>query len=293
VHPRNPHQGHYDFKQLTKACPDLAAFVSKNPYGALSIDFADPHAVKTLNRALLQHFYEISHWKIPEGYLCPPVPGRADSIHHIADLLAGSHDGVIPRGRAVRVLDIGVGANCIYPLIGHREYGWSFVGSDIDAVALAAAKWNVESNPCMSGAIELRLQKSRSSIFKNLLGGDETFEVSICNPPFHASPEEAAAGSRRKWLGLGKKPGRAPALNFGGGDLELWCEGGEIGFVRRMIEESALIPARVRWFTSLVSKEANLPAIYRALEKVGVWEVKTLELAQGQKKSRIVGWSFR
>src|SRR5688572_21763289 len=116
MHPRNRHQARYDFAPLIRTSPELAVFVRPNPYGDESIDFADPAAVTALNRALLKHFYGISYWQIPPGYLCPPIPGRADYIHHVADLLATSHHGSIPHGASVAVLDIGVGANCIYPI---------------------------------------------------------------------------------------------------------------------------------------------------------------------------------
>ncbi len=135
LHPRNRHQGRYDFDQLTAACPALIPLVKKNPRGEDSIDFSDAASVKMLNRALLMHHYQVVKWDIPPNYLCPPIPGRADYIHHIADLLASSNDGEIPKGSAVRCLDIGVGANCIYPLIGEREYGWSFIGTEIDPKA--------------------------------------------------------------------------------------------------------------------------------------------------------------
>jgi 23S rRNA (adenine1618-N6)-methyltransferase len=294
VHPRNRHKGRYDFGQLTKSCPDLTRYVLKNPHGDFSIDFADPLAVKTLNRALLQHFYGVSDWDVPDGYLCPPVPGRADYIHTVADLLTASNDGVVPRGEMVHVLDVGVGANCIYPIIGHREYRWKFLGSDIDPVALASVKRIVDSNPELERSISFRLQKSRTSIFEKLLLENEQFDVTICNPPFHASLEEAQAGSRRKWnnLGLAKNTKEKPVLNFGGNDLELWCEGGEAAFVQRMIEESAMIPTRAFWFTSLMSKETNLPGIYHALKKARALDIKTINLAQGQKISRIVAWTF-
>src|SRR5690606_29077932 len=137
LHPRNRHQGRYDFPQLIKACPALEAFVIINPYGNQSIDFANPEAVRVFNRALLAQLYGIHHWDIPPGYLCPPVPGRADYLHGLADLLAEDHDGEIPRGAAIRALDVGCGANCIYPLLGHTDYGWHFVGSDIDPTAVA------------------------------------------------------------------------------------------------------------------------------------------------------------
>ena len=122
MHPRNRHQGRYDFARLVKGCPELAAFVVATPRGETSIDFADPVAVQMLNRALLKDFYGISHWEIPPGYLSPPIPGRADYVHRLAELLRAK-GGSYPRGASTRVLDVGVGANCIYPIIGHAEYG--------------------------------------------------------------------------------------------------------------------------------------------------------------------------
>jgi 23S rRNA (adenine1618-N6)-methyltransferase len=300
LHPRNRHQGRYDFNLLVESCPELSPFISKNKFHEESIDFANPKAVKTLNRALLKSFYGISKWDIPTGYLCPPIPGRADYLHYIADLLSSSNGKVIPRGELIRVLDIGVGANCIYPLIGHKEYGWSFLGSDTDSVALACAKQIVMENDLR--AIEIRLQKSASNIFIGLLEPEEKFDLSICNPPFHASLNEAQEGSRRKWKNLDQggakqrssltSKGAPPVLNFGGQGAELWCAGGERAFVCRMIEESALIPRTCFWFSSLISKESNLKAIYGALKKAKAFDVRTINMAQGQKKSRIVAWTF-
>lgn len=298
MHSRNRHTGHYDFKLLKKAYPGLSAFVTQSPRGESTIDFADPDAVKALNAALLKHFYGVSKWDIPTGYLCPPIPGRADYLHHVADLLGETNDGLIPQGDTIRILDIGVGANCIYPIIGRCEYGWSFVGSDVDATALASARKVVENNKGLHGGIELRLQTSPDKILEGLFIGDELFDVSICNPPFHASLTEAQAGSRRKWYNLGKgkpsdrRPKEAPKLNFGGQSTELWCPGGEIAFVRRMIEQSAAHAENVFCFSTLISKEANLPAVFTALKKAGAVESVTLEMAQGQKKSRAVAWTF-
>ena len=143
-------------------------------------------------------------------------------------------------------------------------------------------------------AIELRLQASPLKIFAGVVKADDRFDIVICNPPFHASAKDAQAGSLRKWKNLGKArlADTKPKLNFGGQAVELWCEGGEAGFVSRMIAESAQYKKQVLWFTSLVSKEDNLPEIYGALRKVGVQKVETIEMAQGQKKSRIVAWTF-
>jgi 23S rRNA (adenine1618-N6)-methyltransferase len=295
LHPRNRHQGRYDFPALIKASPELAAFVIINPYGNESIDFANPAAVKVFNRALLKQFYGIAHWDIPADYLCPPIPGRADYLHYLADLLASSNGGEIPRGAKVRALDVGVGANCIYPLLGHREYAWQFLGSDSAAEAITSAMAIVQANPGLSDAIALRQQTDATHIFQGLLNSAERFDLTLCNPPFHASAEEASSGSKRKWRNLGKlDPKRKlPVLNFGGQAAELWCTGGEAAFVSRLIKESAQVGQQVLWFSSLISKASNLPLVYAALKQVGALQVKTVEMAQGQKQSRFVAWTFQ
>lgn len=285
LHPRNPHSGQYDFAQLIKSCPALAKFVMKNQYGNESIDFSNPLAVKTLNQAILRFFYNID-WDIPKDYLCPPIPGRVDYIHHVADLLSTFNKGVIPQGKMIRVLDIGVGANAIYPLIGHKEYGWSFVATDIDPVAISIANGIIKQNN-LTEAIQLRLQTSPQNIFEGVVEKSESFNISMCNPPFHASASEAKAGSTRKNKNLNIK---TRSLNFGGQSNELWCPGGEAAFITQMIKES--VHVNCKWFTTLVSKESNLPSIYKALDKVSPKAVKTLDMSQGQKKSRIVAWTY-
>ncbi|MBD9395990.1 23S rRNA (adenine(1618)-N(6))-methyltransferase RlmF [Pseudomonas sp. PDM11] len=294
LHPRNRHQGRYDFPALIKTSPELAAFVIINPYGNQSIDFANPAAVKVFNRALLRQFYGINHWDIPADYLCPPIPGRADYLHYLADLLAGENGGETPRGRCVRALDIGVGANCIYPLLGACEYGWRFLGADIAPEAIASATAIVQTNPGMGEQIELRLQPDAGQVFTGLLQPDERFELTLCNPPFHASADEAASGSKRKWRNLGKlDPKRKlPVLNFGGQAAELWCPGGESAFVARLIGESAAHREQVLWFSTLISKAGNLPGVYATLKKVGALETRTVGMSQGQKQSRFVAWTF-
>ena len=294
MHPRNRHRDGLDFERLKATSPALEPFVAVNAWGNESIDFANPAAVKALNTALLKAYYGVAVWDIPPGYLCPSIPGRADYLHSLADLLASSNGGIIPRGAVVRALDIGVGANCVYPLIGTSEYGWRFLGSDIDPVAIASATRIVERNPGVQNSIELRLQPSREKLLGGLLQPGESFDVSLCNPPFHASAEEAEEGARRKWKNLGRGNGaRArPTLNFGGRGAELWCPGGESRFVRKLIEESALEPARCFWFTTLLSKRSNLPAIQGALKRARALETRIIELTQGQKTSRIVAWTF-
>jgi 23S rRNA (adenine1618-N6)-methyltransferase len=119
----------------------------------------------------------------------------------------------------------------------------------------------------------------------------------MCNPPFHASLSDAQVGSQRKWRGLGKNVDKSRAdksavLNFGGQSNELYCEGGEEAFVTNMINESTLFATQCLWFTTLISKATTLPSVYRALKQVNALEVKTIEMKQGQKQSRVLAWRF-
>ncbi|ROP59100.1 23S rRNA m(6)A-1618 methyltransferase [Enterobacter sp. BIGb0383] len=287
LHPRNRHHDRYDLPALCQACPELTPFLTLSPGGEQTINFADAKAVKTLNKALLAHFYGVSHWDIPEGFLCPPVPGRADYVHHLADLLSEA-TGDIPR--EANVLDIGVGANCIYPLIGVHEYGWRFTGTEVNAEALASAQAIVNGNPGLTRAIRLRRQRDPQAVLAGMIQANDRYEATLCNPPFHDSAEAAQRGSDRKRRNLGLTEG--DKLNFGGQQQELWCEGGEVAFILRMIEESQKFSRQVMWFTTMVSRGENLPPLYRALSEAGVEKVVKKEMAQGQKQSRFIAWTF-
>ena len=293
LHPRNKHRARYDFNELVASCPELRPFVTLNAYNDASVNFFDPQAVKTLNKALLAHFYGIRNWDIPAGYLCPPIPGRADYIHHAADLLAATDQGRIPRGNQITCLDVGTGASCVYPIVGNREYGWSFIGADIDPMSLASARSIMAANPFLEEALELRLQKNPQDIFRGIILPDECIDLTVCNPPFHASLAEAQAGTLRKLNNLHQKKTAQPTLNFGGQKAELWCEGGEKRFVIDMIYQSRPFDASCLWFTTLISKQTSLPGVYKALKQAGALEVKTIPMGHGNKISRVVAWTFQ
>jgi len=292
LHPRNKHRYSYDFEQLTKSFPELAKFVKLNKYNNFSIDFFNPDAVTTLNKALLKHYYKIDNWNIPTNYLLPPIPGRADYIHYIADLLANNNNKKIPKGKKIIGLDIGVGASCIYPILGNKEYDWSFIGSEIDLISIKSANKIIELNPTLQDFIEIRHQKNRKNIITGILNENEIVDFTICNPPFHATAKDAKNAAFRKLKNLKQYKNPKAILNFGGQNNELWYEGGEEVFVKNMIQQSKEIANSCFWFTSLVSKKSNLNSIYKTLKKAKVNEVKTIEMGQGNKISRFVAWTF-
>lgn len=298
LHPSNIHNEAYDYKSLIKSYPQLENFVTLNQYGSLSIDYSDSQAVLSLNQALMTHHYNVKDFLVPKGHLCPPIPGRADYIHYIADLLSEDFEGDIPVGPKIKGLDIGCGTSCVYPILGNSIYGWKFVASDISSDAINNANKILKSNPKLKKNIKLRFQESSESIFEDLIKAQEFFEFTMCNPPFYSSLDEANKASDKKMRSLnlnkekkGHKKTNASS-NFGGIKAELWCDGGELSFIRNMISQSEEVKDQCRWFTTLVSKKENLEKLQNNLKDLNVKESKVIQMNHGQKISHILVWCF-
>ena len=277
---------------LITATPELKKHVSPNKFGDDSVDFSSPLAVKLLNRALLSHYYGLENWEFPDENLCPPIPGRADYIHYMADLLCENNFGTIPTGDKITCLDVGLGASCIYPIIGVTEHQWNFIGSDINPLSIESAQNIVNSNSSLKGKVECRLQKNPKNIFQGILGKAEKVDLTICNPPFHSSIEEAQKGTQRKTKNLSGKKVNSAELNLAGISKELVYDGGEYRFIQNMIRESKVISKNCYWFSTLVSKQSNLKGIYQLLERAEALQIKMIPLGTGNKSSRIVAWTF-
>ncbi|WP_435263348.1 23S rRNA (adenine(1618)-N(6))-methyltransferase RlmF [Tenacibaculum sp. nBUS_03] len=278
LHPNNLHNNDYNFTLLKEKYPKIGNFIV-NKFGKETIDFSDPIAVKEFNKALLLTYYNIKYWEFPDTNLCPPIPGRVDYIHYLANLLEDEKN--------VKILDIGTGASCVYPLLGNAVYNWDFTGTEIDADSLKIAQKNIDNNN-LGSCIELRFQKDETNILKNLLRSSDSFTASMCNPPFYKSAEEARGANRRKSRNLGNNAVR----NFAGNSNELWYVGGEKAFLHTYLYESSLYPKASKWFTSLVSKKENIKSLENSSKKLRVTDFKVIPMNQGNKVTRIVCWKF-
>lgn len=282
LHPRNKHKNGYNFDVLTKENEALKPFITENIHGNVTIDFSDPKAVKELNRTLLQLHYGIKEWNFSDDNLCPPIPGRVDYIHHLSDLLNSS--GITEN---IKVLDIGTGASCIYPLLGAKEYDWSFVGTDIDLDSLDYAQDIIDDNG-LDSKIELRQQFDENNILTGIIEKGDSFSVSMCNPPFYKSELEAKGANARKSRNLGNNAVR----NFAGNNNELWYPGGEKAFLHNYLYQSSLFKETCVWFTSLVSKKGNIESLQKSAEKLKAKDFKVIKMHQGNKVTRVAAWQF-
>ncbi len=280
MHPKNPFAKDYDFDKLVQQHAPLNDFVFINEHGNKTIKFGEHQAVKTLNSALLKAQYGIV-WNIPDQYLCPPIPGRLDYLLHVADLI---------RKTDVRLLDVGTGANLIYPILATCHLKWMCIACETDKDALKNAQSIIDQNKQLQKT-ELRHQKIRHKILEHIIEPDDCFDVVVCNPPFFKSLYDAQQENKRKAGNL--KLRQKDSQNFGGRSNEVWFRGGEVAFLKNMATESVLFKNQVHWFTSLVSKKQHLGSIKRAILKTNPTDLRVIDMALGNKKSRFVAWSFR
>lgn len=117
------------------------------------------------------------------------------------------------------ILDISTDANLIYPLISVREHDWHPTGSETSSEASASAQAIVNGNPRLIRQVRLRRQKESQTISHDVIHKNETYDATLCNPPFHDFAESARAGSERKRRNLGL--GADSAFNLGGQQQEL------------------------------------------------------------------------
>ncbi|KAK2078875.1 hypothetical protein QBZ16_002565 [Prototheca wickerhamii] len=304
-----------DFAALAGQYPALQPFVLQRRPGARpTIDFGDPRACAALTTALLAHDFGI-RWSLPEGHLIPPLTGRSNYIHWLQDLL----DLSSPKGQPIRGLDIGTGANLIYPLLGARLCGWAFVGSDVSRGALAAAAKLREANLELADRIELRhvpMQPEQLRFFDGEGGSDAvggTHQTDCRDGALVPSADNDIQG-----VGTGilsgairngdplfafsmcnppffesmEEAGLNPATGFGGTELEMVYPGGEAAFVLAMARDSTTVNRRVHWFTTMVGKKATLKSLRAALHTLGVRALRTTEFSQGRTSRWAVAWSW-
>ena len=314
--------------------------------------FGAPGALRELTAALLARDWAVRGWVCEPGRLCPPLPGRLNYVLWAEDLVAAtelsalaSHDNLkadsmpsaalLPQHRAV--IDVGTGASAILSLLATRVTGWPVAATELDTTSLRSARENVVRARLASHITVLATTDDSASLLGSALTAAEAFLVpaisrgdasdcpppqlppysvamTLCNPPFFRSWEEARASMDRARPAATAGGGSgsavcndnndddasAEAVSLGeiaacdGAAHEMACVGGEEAFVGRLIDESAAADARTRvlWFTSMLGKQTSVAPVVAHAVRAGACAVRSAALVQGRTRRWAVGWSF-
>ncbi|CAO3651414.1 unnamed protein product [Cunninghamella blakesleeana] len=241
----------------------------------------NPEAVRELTCCLLKRDFKLTI-DIPLNRLCPPIPNRLNYILWIEDILNETSNN---NNQTVYGIDIGIGASCIYPLLGcQQNQNWKFLGTEIDKESFKYAKENVINNQ-LQDRIFLYLNDDPSRIF--LLDKlDESIQYSfcMCNPPFFESDEELKNGLENKEL--------EPSAICTGTPSEMITDGGEFGFIQRMILESLKYKKKILWYTTMIGLKKTIRPIIQVLKQYEINNYVVTEFCQGRTKRWGLAWSF-
>ncbi|KAJ4390180.1 hypothetical protein N0V93_007654 [Gnomoniopsis smithogilvyi] len=267
-----------DFRQLASKDADFRAILKP----ANRLDFTDPVAVKQLTKTLLNIDFGL-RINLPDDRLCPPVPNRHNYILWLKSLLDFTSYSE-PGGKLVG-LDIGTGASCIYPLLGCAQRPWSFIATDVDPENLRHATQNVALNN-LQDRIKVH---PRSSLTDPMIPLDELglkrIDFTMTNPPFYESEAEMLKSAAKK--------DRPPHSACTGAPIEMVCDGGEVAFVSRVLEESLILKERVQWYTAMFGMVSSLEIMVDKLRERAIDNYAVTEFVQGNKTRRwALGWSF-
>lgn len=107
----------------------------------------------------------------------------------------------------------------------------------------------------------------------------------MTNPPFYESEEEMLQSAANK--------SRPPLSACTGAPVEMVCEGGEVAFVTRILEESLRLRDRVQWYTSMFGMVSSLEVMVEKLRERAIDNYAVTEFVQGKKTRRwAIAWSF-
>lgn len=168
MHPRNPYRTPPSFKKLSMKFPEFRAYCTYDVSGKVHLDFKNPRAVRALTTSLLDQDFDLKV-SIPDDRLVPTLPLRLNYLLWIEDLL--THAAHYDSEHFVLAIDIGVGAACVYPLLGAKRFGWCFVGTESDQLSFTSAHTNVQNNNLQD---KIFLKKVESNIiFKDVIGEEK------------------------------------------------------------------------------------------------------------------------
>lgn len=231
MHERNPFKNNPpDFVRLSKLYSEFAQHC--NELNQFKIDFKNPDSIRALCCVLVKDLFNYD-LDIPLDHLIPRIPQRLNYVLWIEDLLK--------RPTKAKGIDIGCGSSCIFGILCcglNKE--WELLATDISDSNLAYARKNIETNRLENRIklIKIENESILKDIFKN---NNNEYDFLMCNPPFYSNESELE--------GVTRKPEKRPlpkSINTGRLHESIYADGGETGFIKKMIDESIQIGSKIK-----------------------------------------------
>ena len=269
-----------DFLLLIKEFPELKKYIlkqDKDKKEEIAFDWSNNDLSLLMTKSILNYYFNIKYYHIPKGYLIPPIPSRLNYLNLIKSLLTSKYNGNIIND--IIGIDIGTGANIIYPILGNSLFKWKFICTEINDEAYNNAKIILQKNN-LEQNITLIKQKNKNNIFLGILNQENKYSFSICNPPYYDYETEIKLDDKK----------RDNEFNFD----EVYYKQGEFGFFKRYFEESICYKKNIFLFSILIGKKSNSEFIYdkinsynNIIKLCGLKKIMT-----GNNVRYIIYWSF-
>ena len=264
-----------DFLILIKEFPELKKYIIKHDekIEEFSFDWSNNDLSLLMTKSILNYYFNIKYYDIPKGFLIPPVPSRLNYLNLINELIKD-----IEKENIIGV-DIGTGANIIYPILGNSIYCWKFICSEINNESYNNAKIILQNNN-LEKNITLIKQANKNNIFITILNQENKYTFSMCNPPYYDYEQEIKIEEKK----------RDTEFNFD----EVYYKKGELGFFERYFEESICYKKNIFLFTILIGKKSNSEIIYDKINSynniIKLCDIK--KIMTGNNVRYIIYWSF-
>ena len=265
-----------DFLILIKEFPELKKYIIKhndNKIEEFSFDWSNNDLSLLMTKSILKYYFNIQYYDIPKGFLIPPIPSRLNYLNLIHSLIKDiKEENIIG-------IDIGTGANIIYPILGNSVYNWKFICTEINNESYNNARIILQKNN-LEEDINLIKQDNKNNIFLGILNRENKYSFSMCNPPYYDYEQEIKIEDKK----------RDSEFNFD----EVYYKEGELGFFQRYLEESICYKKNIFLYTILIGKKSNSEIIYDKINTYnGIIKLCNIKKIQtGNNVRYIIYWSF-
>ncbi|TIA82317.1 hypothetical protein E3P98_01508 [Wallemia ichthyophaga] len=215
-----------------------------------------------------------------QNKLMPTIPNRLDYLNWIKSIWR-SH---VSPGDTFNLIDIGTGYLPIYPILAARLFDNCLVyATDIDHSSLELAASNIDRNNLDDKIKLVGVDRDDNNLIPSEITDNHAqFDFLIMNPPFY----DAGQVNRQNI-----KSNHPSGLNLGSTN-ELYTEGGELGFILKLINQSIKLKHKVVWYSTLIGIKSNLSILIKYLNKHNISNYALNVINRGNTLRWLLAWSF-